>query len=116
MQPTSESPDVAEATRLIVGGATRAHLDVATARDRVINELRGRALDFAGELWLEKIELRTRPSILSEGAIEAAREIAVRYLGVERGDAFAAVSGDDTIIRLEPGTLRIWDFTDDYSA
>jgi exonuclease SbcD len=51
------------AARLIVGGATRAHLDVATARDRVINELRGRALDFAGELWLEKIELRTRPAV-----------------------------------------------------
>jgi DNA repair exonuclease SbcCD nuclease subunit len=51
------------AARLIVDGATRAHLDVATARDRVINELRGRALDFAGELWLEKIELRTRPAV-----------------------------------------------------
>ncbi|MDB4965025.1 MAG: yhaO [Myxococcales bacterium] len=51
------------AARLVVDGATRAHAEVASARERVINELRGRALDFAGELWLEKIELRTRPAV-----------------------------------------------------
>jgi DNA repair exonuclease SbcCD nuclease subunit len=51
------------AARLVVDGAARAHGDVMTARDRVVNELRVRALDFGDDLWLEKIELKTRPPI-----------------------------------------------------
>ncbi len=51
------------AARLVVDGATRAHADVAAGRDRVVAELRARALDFGDELWLEKIELRTRPAV-----------------------------------------------------
>ncbi|MGZ3442411.1 MAG: metallophosphoesterase family protein [Polyangia bacterium] len=51
------------AARLVVEGATRAHADVAGGRDRVIAELRARALDFGDALWLEKIELRTRPAV-----------------------------------------------------
>jgi DNA repair protein SbcD/Mre11 len=51
------------AVRLVVDGAARAHADIAAARDRVVGELRARALDFADELWLEKIELRTRPPV-----------------------------------------------------
>ena len=51
------------AARLIVDGATRAHADVAAGRDRVIAELRARALDFGDALWLEKIELHTRPPV-----------------------------------------------------
>jgi DNA repair exonuclease SbcCD nuclease subunit len=51
------------AARLIVDGAARAHGEVMTARDRVVNELRVRAIDFGDDLWLEKIELKTRPPI-----------------------------------------------------
>ncbi len=51
------------AARLVVDGATRAHADVAGGRDRVVGELRARALDFGDALWLEKIELRTRPPV-----------------------------------------------------
>ena len=51
------------AARLVVEGATRAHADVVAQRDRVVNELRARALDFGDALWLEKIELRTRPAV-----------------------------------------------------
>jgi len=36
---------------------------VVAQRDRVVNELRARALDFGDALWLEKIELRTRPAV-----------------------------------------------------
>jgi PPOX class probable F420-dependent enzyme len=61
------------------------------------------------------IELRTRPTLLVEGAHEAAREIAIRYLGVEAGEAYVADFSDDVVIRLEPGTLRVWDFTDEYT-
>ena len=51
------------AARLVVDGATRAHADVAAGRDRVVGELRARALDFGDALWLEKVELRTRPPV-----------------------------------------------------
>ncbi|HEX9101168.1 MAG TPA: DNA repair exonuclease, partial [Polyangia bacterium] len=51
------------AARLVVDGATRAHADVAAGRDRVVAELRARALDFGDALWLEKVELRTRPAV-----------------------------------------------------
>ena len=60
------------------------------------------------------IELRARPALVKEGAHEVAREIAVRYLGSEAGQAYAAGFTDDVVIRLEPGTLRVWDFADEY--
>jgi hypothetical protein len=61
------------------------------------------------------IELRTRPTLVVEGAHETARAIAVRYLGVEAGEAYVAGEVDDIVIRLEPGALRAWDFADEYS-
>jgi DNA repair exonuclease SbcCD nuclease subunit len=51
------------AARLVIDGATRAHAEVAAARDKVVGELRARALDVGDALWLEKIELRTRPAV-----------------------------------------------------
>lgn len=43
------------------------------------------------------------------------RRIAARYLGADGGAAYADSAPDDLVIRLEPGELRAWDFTDDYS-
>jgi hypothetical protein len=40
------------------------------------------------------------------------RRIASRYLGERDGAAYAESAGDDTLIRLEPGRLRAWDFPD----
>ena len=54
------------AARLVVDGATRAHAEIASGRDRVVAELRARALDFGDALWLEKVELRTRPTVAIE--------------------------------------------------
>jgi DNA repair exonuclease SbcCD nuclease subunit len=54
------------AARLVVEGAARAHAEVAAGRDRVVAELRARALDLGDELWLEKVELRTRPAVALE--------------------------------------------------
>ncbi len=51
--------------------------------------------------------------LLENGARETARAIAVRYLG-EEGEAYAAGGHDEIVIRLEPGTLRAWDFADDF--
>ena len=40
---------------------------------------------------------------------------AVRYLGPELGDAYAASNRpeDLTVVRIEPGVLRAWDFADE---
>ena len=48
-----------------------------------------------------------------EDAGDAARAIAIRYLGEHEGAAYADGAPDDTLIRLEPGRLRAWDFADD---
>ncbi len=47
-----------------------------------------------------------------EPAGDAVRRIATRYLGERDGAAYADSAGDDTLIRLEPGRLRAWDFAD----
>lgn len=60
------------------------------------------------------IELRTEPTLLTEGARDIAREIAVRYLGREAGEAYASGGSDEIVIRLEPGKLRVWDFADQF--
>jgi PPOX class probable F420-dependent enzyme len=59
------------------------------------------------------VELRTRAHVLPAGP-EVVRRIAVRYLGETEGAAWAERSADDTLIRLEPGELRAWDFADEY--
>jgi DNA repair exonuclease SbcCD nuclease subunit len=51
------------AARLVVEGATRAHATLTAERDRVVNQLRSFSLDWLDGLWLEKIELRTRPAV-----------------------------------------------------
>jgi PPOX class probable F420-dependent enzyme len=62
------------------------------------------------------VELRARARLVPKDAHEAARRIAVRYLGGSVGAAYAENGVDDMLIRLEPGDLRAWDFADEYSA
>jgi PPOX class probable F420-dependent enzyme len=59
------------------------------------------------------IEVRGH-AVLDRADAEVVREIAVRYLGREEGEAYADSGDDDTLIRLEPGRLRAWDFADDF--
>ena len=56
------------------------------------------------------IEVRAEARL--EDAGDAIRSIAIRYLGERDGTAYAEAAGDDTLIRLEPGRLRAWDFAD----
>jgi PPOX class probable F420-dependent enzyme len=58
------------------------------------------------------IEIRGRAVLLPVDT-DTVREIAGRYLGDEAGAAYADRGHDDTLIRLEPGRLRAWDFADD---
>jgi PPOX class probable F420-dependent enzyme len=58
------------------------------------------------------IEVRTDARL--EAALpDIVRRIAVRYLGEDEGAAYTEGGEDDTLIRLEPGRLRAWDFADD---
>ena len=64
------------------------------------------------------LELRATPRLLEDGALYAAvlRSVAVRYLGEAAGTTYADSAGErGLVIRLEPGELRTWDFTDDFS-
>jgi PPOX class probable F420-dependent enzyme len=58
------------------------------------------------------IEIRTEVRLLDAG--DAPRAIAIRYLGERDAAAYLDAEGgaDDTLIRLEPGRLRAWDFSD----
>jgi PPOX class probable F420-dependent enzyme len=51
--------------------------------------------------------------VLSRADPNVVREIAIHYLGNEKGGIYADRDYDDTLIRLEPGVLRAWDFKDD---
>jgi PPOX class probable F420-dependent enzyme len=59
------------------------------------------------------LELRCEATLRREGVLEARLEIASKYVGAERGQAFAEERGDTGfVLRLEPGELRAWDFAD----
>jgi PPOX class probable F420-dependent enzyme len=60
------------------------------------------------------VEARGRAQLRTDGAAEVARRIAIRYLGEAEGAAQAERLADDVVIRVEPGELRAWDFTDEY--
>jgi PPOX class probable F420-dependent enzyme len=57
------------------------------------------------------IEVRANARV-EPGDPEVGHRIASRYIGDERADEW--VGPNDVIIRIEPGTLRAWDFEDDY--
>jgi PPOX class probable F420-dependent enzyme len=61
------------------------------------------------------VELRADARLVTDGVVDTNRRIAVRYLGEERGTAYAdGVDDDLVIIRVEPGVVRAWDFADEY--
>jgi PPOX class probable F420-dependent enzyme len=91
--------------------------DVVTRGDDVKvrhlrNDPRATVLVYEHEPPYRGIELKGR-AVLGRAARDLVREIAVRYLGAEQGEAYAARDLDDTLIRLEPGHVRAWDFADD---
>ena len=57
------------------------------------------------------IELRTEARLITDA--DAVVPIASRYLGPEEARAYAETASDDTLIRLEPGVVRAWDFADE---
>jgi PPOX class probable F420-dependent enzyme len=59
------------------------------------------------------VEVRTTARLLDVDRADVVREMSVRYLGKEAGEAYAAHSADSVLIRLEPGDVRTWDFADE---
>ena len=60
------------------------------------------------------IELRASAHLSTPDDRTILRRIATRYLGPGAGEQYAESAGDDLLIRLEQGELRIWDFADDF--
>jgi len=60
------------------------------------------------------VEVRTTATLLDVKGADVARDLAARYLGKEAGEAYASESSDSVLIRLEPGSVRTWDFADDF--
>jgi len=58
----AENGGMLGAVRLRVAGGSRAHAAVVRDRSQVIAQIRSDALDRGAELWLEKVELETRPA------------------------------------------------------
>jgi hypothetical protein len=42
------------------------------------------------------------------------QRISARYLGEAGSETYANGATDDTLVRLEPGSLRTWDFASDF--
>jgi PPOX class probable F420-dependent enzyme len=61
------------------------------------------------------LELRASARLSTTEDRSIVRRIAARYLGPEFGEQYAETDADDLLIRLEPGELRGWDFTDDFA-
>jgi PPOX class probable F420-dependent enzyme len=58
-------------------------------------------------------EVRGVATMAAEGRGEIGRRLSVRYLGPRNGNAYADRLGPGAVVRLEPGTVRAWDFVDE---
>jgi thiosulfate/3-mercaptopyruvate sulfurtransferase len=59
------------------------------------------------------VEIRTTAQLSEIDRADVVLEMSIRYLGHEAGAAYAAESAGSVLIRLEPGNVRTWDFTDE---
>jgi PPOX class probable F420-dependent enzyme len=60
------------------------------------------------------IELHAAARLITDGVAAVSERIATRYLGNPAGAEYAMEAGDDMLIRVEPGTIRAWDFADEF--
>jgi len=58
------------------------------------------------------VELTTEATLVSHGVEAALERVAIRYLGEARGRKYAKSAPDNIVVRLEPGRVRAWDFSD----
>jgi PPOX class probable F420-dependent enzyme len=63
------------------------------------------------------VEARGRATFVEDAVEGSAIEIASRYVGAERGRAYVrSLTGNDLLVRVAPGEIRVWDFADDFPA
>jgi PPOX class probable F420-dependent enzyme len=63
---------------------------------------------------LRGVEVRAIARLIGDDVVETANRIATRYIGDPAGAEYVtSLGGDDLIVRLEPGALRVWDFADE---
>ena len=66
---------------------------------------------------LKGVEVRGEGRFIEQGVTDVAVRIATRYVGRDEAARYAGtLAGEDVIVRIEPGELRAWDFTDDYGV
>jgi PPOX class probable F420-dependent enzyme len=66
---------------------------------------------------LKGIEVRGEARFVEQAVTETGVRIATRYVGREEAVRYTGTfAGEDVIVRIEPGELRVWDFADDYGA
>jgi PPOX class probable F420-dependent enzyme len=66
---------------------------------------------------LRGVEVRGSARFIEETVTETARRIAARYIGEQDAAAYVeALRGADVIVRIEPGSIRVWDFADDFDS
>jgi PPOX class probable F420-dependent enzyme len=92
--------------------------DVVSALDDIkVRHLRrdprASILVYGNDLPYSGVEIRTTAQLREIDRADLVRDLAVRYLGQEAGEAYAEGSSDSVLIRLEPGNVRTWDFADE---
>lgn len=58
------------------------------------------------------IEIRAEARLIDDADVPTMKRIATRYIGEDGAARYG--DPDDVLIRVEPGRLRAWDFTDEY--
>jgi PPOX class probable F420-dependent enzyme len=68
----------------------------------------------ANSEWPYKgLEVRGEASVSEGGFYDVLRRTAERYLGHESAERMVGSYAPDVVIRIEPGHLRAWDYTDE---
>ncbi|HEY6566367.1 MAG TPA: TIGR03618 family F420-dependent PPOX class oxidoreductase [Actinomycetota bacterium] len=63
---------------------------------------------------LRGVEVRGRATFVDDAQRETAIRIAGRYIGSRGTEYVDSLPGEHAILRLVPGSIRVWDFADDY--
>lgn len=58
------------------------------------------------------VEVTTEATLARDDVEVVTERVAIRYLGEERGHRYAQSAPDNVVVRLQPGRLRAWDFSD----
>jgi len=74
---------------------------------------RASILVYEHDLPYRGVEIRTTAQLSEVDRADLVLEMSIRYLGQAAGEVYAAGSSDSVLVRLEPGSVRTWDFADE---